>query len=92
MTTTPYKQQTLDTVIEHLREFAAAEGNADKLPETIDGSTRLDAGGILGDSLAQIEFVLYLEEKFGEIDIPDEALEKVKTLGDLAAAIDAILG
>lgn len=36
--------------------------------------------------------MLYLEEKFGEIDIPDEALEKVKTLGDLAAAIDAILG
>lgn len=40
------------------------------------------------DSLTIVELVMELEETFG-IEIPEEAFEKIKTVGDLVAHIDA---
>lgn len=40
------------------------------------------------DSLDVVELVMALEEKF-EIEIPDEAAEKIATVGDVVAYIEA---
>lgn len=40
-----------------------------------------------GDSLDQVEFVMSLEEEFG-IEVPDEAAEKIKTVGDAVEYIE----
>ena len=40
------------------------------------------------DSLDQVELVMALEEEFGS-DIPDEAAEKLTTVGDAIAFIEA---
>ena len=41
------------------------------------------------DSLDQVELVMAFETDFG-IDIPDEEAEKIKTVGDAVAKIDAV--
>jgi acyl carrier protein len=43
------------------------------------------------DSLDQVELVMAFETEFG-VDIPDEEAEKIKTVGDAVAKIDASLG
>ncbi|MBV9440271.1 MAG: acyl carrier protein [Candidatus Eremiobacteraeota bacterium] len=43
------------------------------------------------DSLDQVELVMAFETEFG-IDIPDEEAEKIKTVGDAVAKIDAVGG
>ncbi|HEX3466959.1 MAG TPA: acyl carrier protein [Candidatus Elarobacter sp.] len=41
------------------------------------------------DSLDQVELVMAFETEFS-IDIPDEEAEKIKTVGDAVAKIDAV--
>jgi acyl carrier protein len=41
------------------------------------------------DSLDQVELVMAFETEF-EIDIPDEEAEKINTVGDAVAKIDAV--
>ena len=41
------------------------------------------------DSLDQVELVMAFETEFG-IDIPDEEAEKIKTVGDAVAKIEAV--
>jgi acyl carrier protein len=41
------------------------------------------------DSLDQVELVMAFETEFG-IDIPDEEAEKIKSVGDAVAKIDAV--
>ena len=43
------------------------------------------------DSLDQVELVMAFETEFG-IDIPDEEAEKIKTVGDAVAKIEAVSG
>ena len=45
-------------------------------------------GDLGADSLDTVELVMALEEKFN-IEIPDEASEKIKTVGDAVAYIEA---
>ena len=42
------------------------------------------------DSLTVVEVIMALEDKF-EIDIPEEQLEKLKTVGDLVKHIEGAL-
>lgn len=42
------------------------------------------------DSLDIVELVMSFEEEFG-VDIPDEAQETIRTVGDAVSAIDALL-
>ena len=44
--------------------------------------------GLGADSLDQVELVMAFETEFN-IDIPDEEAEKIKTVGDAVARIDA---
>jgi acyl carrier protein len=52
---------------------------------TTEASITEDLGA---DSLDQVELVMAFETEFG-IDIPDEEAEKIKTVGDAVARIDA---
>ena len=55
---------------------------------TSEASITEDLGA---DSLDQVELVMAFETEFG-IDIPDEEAEKIKTVGDAVAKIDASSG
>jgi len=52
---------------------------------TMEASITDDLGA---DSLDQVELVMAFETEFN-IDIPDEEAEKIKTVGDAVAKIDA---
>lgn len=53
---------------------------------TTEASITDDLGA---DSLDQVELVMAFETEFG-IDIPDEEAEKIKTVGDAVAKIEAV--
>jgi acyl carrier protein len=62
----------------------------DVKPEDVDGNKTFtdDLGA---DSLAIVELVLALEEKF-DVKIPDDEVEKIKTVGDAIGYIKSHLG
>jgi acyl carrier protein len=72
---------TLDTI----KELAAKQfgGEAD----AIDGNAPVDQLGI--DSLGFMEFLFELEDKIG-VPIPQESVQNVRTLNELASVIDKL--
>ena len=52
---------------------------SDRLPDDISADTLLS--DISGDSLDTVELVMELEEEF-DIEVPEDDLENIKTLGD----------
>ena len=62
----------------------------DVKPEDVDGAKTFteDLGA---DSLAIVELVLALEEKF-EVKIPDDEVDKIKTVGDAISYIKTHVG
>lgn len=55
----------------------------DKITKDTDFTNDLDA-----DSIDLVEFILQLEDEFGA-EIPDEEVEKIKTVGDAVAYVKA---
>ncbi len=72
---------TFDRVKKIIVEQLGVEDNE----VTSEASITEDLGA---DSLDQVELVMAFETEFG-IDIPDEEAEKIKTVGDAVAKIDA---
>jgi acyl carrier protein len=73
--------ETFDRVKKIIVEQLGVEENE----VTTEASITEDLGA---DSLDQVELVMAFETEFG-IDIPDEEAEKIKTVGDAVAKIDA---
>ena len=71
------KQKVIDIVIEHLGV------EADKVTEN---ATFIDDLG--ADSLDTVELVMAFEEAFG-VEIPDDAAEKIQSVSDAIAYIEA---
>lgn len=71
------KQKVIDIVIEHLGV------EADKVTES---ATFIDDLG--ADSLDTVELVMAFEEAFG-VEIPDDAAEKIQSVNDAIAYIEA---
>ena len=71
------KQKVIDIVIEHL--------GVDAEKVTVDSNLLDDLGA---DSLDAVELVMAFEEEFG-IEIPDDAAEKIATVGDAISYIEA---
>jgi acyl carrier protein len=71
------KQKVIDIVIEHLGV------EADKVTEN---ATFIDDLG--ADSLDTVELVMAFEEAFG-VEIPDDAAEKIQSVNDAIAYIEA---
>jgi acyl carrier protein len=72
---------TFDRVKKIIVEQLGVEDNE----VTSEASITEDLGA---DSLDQVELVMAFETEFG-IDIPDEEAEKIKSVGDAVAKIDA---
>ena len=75
----------MDTLT-RIKELAATQFGGE--PDAIDENAPVDQLGI--DSLGFLEFLFELEDKFG-ISIPQESVADVKTLAELATAIDGVI-
>lgn len=71
-------------IFEKLKEIIATQLEIDAESVTID--TRLGED-LNADSLDIVEMLMSLEDEFG-VDIPDEEIEKMKTVGDVVAYIE----
>lgn len=74
----------VEQITARVKEIVSEQMNVAKDQITLEASFTTDLGA---DSLDQVELVMELEEKFG-ITIPDEAAEKITTVGQ---AIDYIV-
>ncbi len=72
-------------ILERLKEIVAEQLEIEA--ETITAETRLNED-LNADSLDVVEMLMALEDEFG-VDIPDEEIEKMKTIGDVVAFIEA---
>ncbi len=72
-------------VFEKVKSLLAEQLDADAESITMD----TDIGNDLGaDSLDVVEMIMSLEDEFG-IQIPDEQIEEIKTVGDLVNYIQS---
>jgi acyl carrier protein len=74
----------LDT-LQSIKELAAKQFGGEV--DAIDENAPVDQLGI--DSLGFLEFLFELEDKLG-VSIPQEAVAKVRTLRELAEAVDQL--
>jgi acyl carrier protein len=77
--------QSRDDVVATMREVLASELDVDAGKVTADARFKEDLDA---DSLDLVEVVLALEEKFG-IEIPDDEIAGVKTVGEAADLVIA---
>ena len=73
----------MDELFEKMQKLIVEKLDIDAAKVTLDASFRNDLGA---DSLDTVELVMDLEEHF-QIEIPDEAAEKLRTIKD---AVDYI--
>ena len=66
-------------ILEKLKEIVSEQLEIDA--KTITADTRLNED-LNADSLDVVEILMALEDEFG-VDIPDEEIEKMKTIGDV---------
>lgn len=72
-------------VFEKIVELLAEQLDADK--ETITADTRI-AEDLNADSLDVVELLMAIEDEF-ELEIPDEQIETIKTVGNLVDYIQS---
>lgn len=71
-------------VFDKVKELVADQLDVDAEKVTADANLQDDLGA---DSLDVVDLVMALEDEF-EIEIPDEAVETIKTVGDIAKYIE----
>ncbi len=71
-------------IFEKLKEIIAEQLEIDAATVTLE--TRLGED-LNADSLDIVEMLMALEDEFG-VDIPDEEIEKMKTVGDVVSYIE----
>ena len=70
-------------VFEKIKEILAEQLDADAEDMTMDTNIAKDLGA---DSLDVVELLMSIEDEF-EVEIPDEEIENIKTIGDLTEYI-----
>ncbi|MBE6808440.1 MAG: acyl carrier protein [Clostridia bacterium] len=70
-------------VFEKIKEILAEQLDADADEMTMDTNIARDLGA---DSLDVVELLMSIEDEF-EVEIPDEEIENIKTIGDLTEYI-----
>jgi acyl carrier protein len=73
------------TTFDKVKKIIVEQLGVDESEVTPEASITEDLGA---DSLDQVELVMAFETEFN-IDIPDEEAEKIKTVGDAVARIEA---
>lgn len=71
-------------VFEKLRDIVVDQLDVDADKVTLSASIAEDLGA---DSLDIVDLVMSLEEEF-DMEIPDEAVENIKTIGDIVKYIE----
>ena len=72
-------------VFEKIKEILAEQLDADADEMTMDTNIARDLGA---DSLDVVELLMSIEDEF-EVEIPDEEIENIKTIGDLTDYIQS---
>ena len=72
-------------IFDKLKEIVADQLDVDADKVTMESNITEDLGA---DSLDTVDLVMSIEEVF-DIEIPDEAVEKIKTVGDIVNYIEA---
>lgn len=72
-------------VFEKVRDIIVDQLDADENEVTLDASIIDDLGA---DSLDVVDLVMSIEEEF-DVEIPDEEVENIKTVGDIVKYIEA---
>lgn len=72
-------------VFDKIREIIVEQLDVDEDKVTPDASITEDLGA---DSLDVVDLVMSIEESF-DIEIPDEEVENIKTVGDIVKFIEA---
>lgn len=75
-------------VFEKLREILADELELSEDEITMESDLVEDLGA---DSMAVVDLIMSIEDEFG-VEVPDEDVEKVKTIGDTVRYIEAKIG
>jgi len=71
-------------VLEKLKSIVADQLDVEEDKVVLDASITEDLGA---DSLDVVDLVMSIEEEF-DIEIPDEAVEDIKTIGDIVKYIE----
>jgi acyl carrier protein len=72
-------------VFEKIKEILAEQLDADADEMTMDTNIARDLGA---DSLDVVELLMSIEDEF-EVEIPDEEIENIKTIGELTEYIQS---
>ncbi len=72
-------------VFERIKEILADQLDSDIDAMTMDSDIANDLGA---DSLDVVELLMSIEDEF-DIEIPDEEIENIKTIGDLVKYIES---
>lgn len=72
-------------IFDKLKEIVAEQLDVEAEKVTMDSTITEDLGA---DSLDTVDLVMAIEEVF-DIQIPDEAVEKIKTVGDIVNYIES---
>ena len=72
-------------VFDRIKEILADQLDAEADTMTMESDIAADLGA---DSLDVVELLMSIEDEF-DVEIPDEAIESIKTIGDLVKYIEA---
>ncbi|MBQ5315095.1 MAG: acyl carrier protein [Oscillospiraceae bacterium] len=71
-------------IFEKLKEIIIDQLDVDESEVTLSADIQSDLGA---DSLDVVDLIMSLEDEF-EMEIPDEAVENIKTVGDIVSYIE----
>lgn len=71
-------------IFDKVKDLVVDQLDADEDKVTLDANIQDDLGA---DSLDVVDLVMALEDEF-EVEIPDEAVENIKTVGDIVKYIE----
>ena len=71
-------------IFDKVKDLVVEQLDADADRVTLDANIQDDLGA---DSLDVVDLVMALEDEF-EVEIPDEAVESIKTVGDIVKYIE----
>ena len=77
--------EVLNMVFEKVKSIVAYQLDVEEEKVTAEASITEDLGA---DSLDVVDLVMSIEEEF-DIEIPDEAVENIKTVGDIVSYIES---
>ena len=80
-----YETEEIKMVFDKIKSIIVEQLDADENDVTMDANIQDDLGA---DSLDVVDLVMSIEESF-DIEIPDEYVENIKTVGDIVKYIES---